>query len=169
MAEPRWKADSGLDSDSAQAGGDASANGTPHPIDDLFKHLAEVREYALLYLESRKDQIRVRIQKGILFAGLGLVALAVAATALIVSVVLLIGGIAGGVAWLLGARPWLGQLITGTVVLGGTALGMWLLARRLTAASRRHLTEKYERKRRELRERFGRQASPEATRGDSHV
>lgn len=132
------------------------ADGT-HPLDSLFKHLAEAREYALLYIETRKDQLRAAVRTGLLYAGLALLALVVGATVLVAATVLFFAGIAKGLGLLLGGHQWAGEVITGAIVLMAAGLGAWLLARGVTRKFSRQMAEKYERRRFEIQDRFGRQ------------
>jgi uncharacterized membrane protein len=158
ISQPRWDEPTG--SESAAPGDDGAPQSTEQAIDAVFKHVAEVRDYALLYVETRKDQVKVVLFKVLLYAVLGMLALVVGAGVLAVSVVLLLQGVAGGLARLLGDRAWAGNLITGGGVLLFLVLAIYFGVRGATRSSRRRLGEKYDRRQEELRRRFGREASP---------
>ncbi len=129
-------------------------------LDDLVRHLQELRDYGLLYVETRKDQIRLRVRQALVLSIVGSLLLLMAACGVVVAVVLMLSGVAGGVASLLDDRLWAGQLITGSVVVLGACLTLYLIMRGITKSGQRRTTEKYERRRQELRNRFGRDASP---------
>lgn len=169
ISEPRWKEDDGSDGAQAASGETPASEGEANPIDSLLKHVAEAREYALLYLETRKDQVRVAIRRLALVAGAGFVALAVAASALVVAVVLALSGVAHGIAALLGGRVWAGELITGGALLLGVALAGWWLLKTVNSNSARRIAKKYETRRQQLRSRFGRESAGPRDAGETHV
>lgn len=169
ISQPRWQSTGGDENvhETSSMAEDGSPQSTREAIDAVFKHVAEVRDYALLYVETRKDQVKVAVRQAITYAVLGLLALMAGATVLVVSVVLVLGGVAGGIGQLVGGQLWAGQLITGGVVISLAALTVYFAIRSATTTSRRKLGQKYERRRKELQTRFGHQPSPRCEMGES--
>lgn len=158
ISQPRWNtgdADGAANDDAAQR-----PDSTQQAFDQVFKHLAEIRDYALLYLETRKDQVLLVVRQIVTWGAIGLLALAAVACALVTAVVLTMLGIANGVATLLDGQVWAGQLITGGGLLMIVALTIALGVRRITKTSRRRMSEKYEQRREELRQRFAGSPTP---------
>lgn len=145
-------------SDAAAGGENGPAGADPadvNPVDALIKQLAELRAYAQLYLEARADQVKVALRNGLILAALAIVALVSLATALVVAVALALVGVARGLGALLGDRLWAGELITGALVMAAAGGAAYFGIRSVTKTSKRKITEKYERRRQDLRKQFG--------------
>jgi uncharacterized membrane protein len=125
-------------------------------IRESGRSVAELLHYVAYLLSAKLDQIKLSIQTLILYAVLGVLAVVAAATVLIVSVVLLFTGIAHGLGSAMGGRDWLGDLIVSLIVLGGIAISLSFLLTKFKTASRRRTIGKYEDRRRQQREQFGR-------------
>jgi hypothetical protein len=108
-------------------------------------HLMELRRHAGHYVQAAADSFRLTVRQAALRTVLGCLGAVVGVAVLVTSTVMLLDGIAGGIAAALGGRVWAGQLITGAVVLSGIALACWWLIGRMTESSRRRTIEKYER------------------------
>jgi hypothetical protein len=136
---------------SAHATGAAGPDSpSPHPLDPLIAHLAQLRQQASLYAEATADRFKLSARQAAIYAALGCLALLAGGALVVTSAVLILNGTAGGLAVLLGGRLWAGQLITGVVLLVAIAAGAWLGVRSLTGSSRRKTIEKYERRHIEL-------------------
>jgi hypothetical protein len=108
----------------------------------LFEDLSALREYALYYVSARVDVVKHRVRKAILWAAAGVMGMVAGAVVLITAIVLLLDGIAAGLAALLGGRRWAGDLITGIVVLAvipGGILGDARLDPKLVAQDGREI------------------------------
>lgn len=119
------------------------------------RSLAELAQYIGYLVSTKVDQLKLSVRTLILYAVLGILGAVVAATVMIVSVVLLFTGAADGLGALLGGRDWLGDLIVGVVVLGAIALTFTTLLGKFKTASRRRTMRKYEERRKQQREQFG--------------
>lgn len=129
---------------------------------DSAASIAEIAQYAGHLLATKIDQLKLSIQKLILYAVLGVMGLVAAVSILAASVVLLFVGAAHGVGAALGGRDWLGDLIVSLVVLGAIGLLLTVGLNRFRLASRRGMVRKYENRRKEQRERFGHDAAQRA-------
>ncbi|MCE9606018.1 MAG: phage holin family protein [Planctomycetia bacterium] len=121
----------------------------------LMAHFEELREYIAYYFAAQTDLVRAKVRKLVLYALLAVAGATALLTTLVVAVVMVLIGIAGGLGELIAHRPWAGSLVTGGVLLAvafGTVrlvLPQWLLT------SRRKIKEKYDRRRQTQRARFG--------------
>jgi hypothetical protein len=146
---------------------DGNNGQAPHPASDALKralrHLAELREYAAYYLSARKDATTASVKRAIIVGVLALGAAVVGLGLLIYAAVLLLHGAAYGVSHLLGAEPWLGELIVGFLVLVASSVGAWLLLKRIFRKSTAQTIERYEQRQIQQRRDFGQNVSDRAT------
>jgi hypothetical protein len=120
------------------------ANSVPSPLDGLVAAIADVRQHAAAYLETRRDLIAAKIRKGVLWGLFGLIAAFAGAIALGTAVVLLVVGAADGIGLALGHHYWAGKLIVGSVILAAVGIGGWRLIVLKTRTAFRRTTSKYE-------------------------
>ncbi|MBS0207700.1 MAG: hypothetical protein JSS27_01980 [Planctomycetes bacterium] len=122
----------------------------------------ELAEYVWYYLSVRLDQWRDRAHRAAILGVAGILALSMVVAALMVATALLLIGAAVLLGEALGGRLWLGCVGVGagvllaTVTLGGGVV--W----RMRAAWRAQLRKKYEHRREQQREQFGRDISEPA-------
>lgn len=121
-----------------------------------FRHVLELRDYVLDYLETRADRAAVELRRKTSRLAI-LAALAVAGTTLLIASMLrVVRGLAEGLTILFQGRAWLGDLLAGLLLAGGMAVGTAVfLARREKKELKRHVA-KYERLHQEHRARHGR-------------
>lgn len=150
--------------DAAAAGAAADAAGAgPQPgaaLRDALGHLGELKEYALYYLGAKLDGIKVGVRNLVIYAVLGLIGAVVGATALVVTVVLLMQGLAGALShffsWLINPNwAWLGPFLLGLLILGGLAAGVIFGLKWFTRTAHSSLVAKYENRRRQQRNDYG--------------
>jgi len=127
---------------------------------DSIRHagnlLAELKSFASNYLAAKGDALKLSLKRGVIFAGLGVVGLIAAGGMLVTAVVLLLMGIANAIGKLFDPdQPWVGQVVVGVLILGGTGLGAWLMLRKITNRSREQTVAKYEQRHNEQRRKFG--------------
>ena len=128
----------------------------------LLLQVDELREYFSYYLGARADLVRMRVRRLIIVALLTLVAAVVAATLAATAAALLLVGLGEGLGRLLGERIWLGNLLTGALVLVLAALGALVAARWLNKTSRLRIIRSYAQRRERQRRQFGRDVSSRA-------
>lgn len=121
----------------------------------LMAHLRELSEYASYYFAARTDLVKAKVRKLAFLAVAGLVAALAGATMLVVALVLILIGIAGGLGELMGNRPWAGSLATGIVVAAIVFGSLRLLLPQWLVNSRRQMKDKYDRRRQSQRTQFG--------------
>jgi hypothetical protein len=139
----------------AQASDDESATAEPNPLAGLLSNLAELREYAALYLATHADSVKLSARQAVLKAAVGVIGLVAAVAIVATAGVLLVTGMANGIALLLGDRLWAGQLITAVVILSVLAGGAYAGLRIVLKSSRNRTVEKYERRHQQQRAAFG--------------
>jgi hypothetical protein len=129
--------------------------GDPHPLEPLLKQVAMMREFALHYVEVQKDAAKSAVRRLVFKAILGLMAGIIGGTILIASVVMLADGLAELVSVAAGARPWVGKLVVGGVVILTVGLATWIFISRLLRAEREKIIRKYESLHHAQRAKFG--------------
>jgi len=141
---------------------DAAGASTAHPLDPLVKHLAELREFSLHYVEARKDQAKASAKRFMLLAGLvcvgGVIGIALVAT----STILVLAGLATVVGDVLGNRAGVGQLVVGGSTLLACSGVVWIVLSRRSWIARKETQQKYERRHHAQRVRFGEDAAQRA-------
>lgn len=138
-----------------------------HPADairDGMGKLAELRAFAAYYVAAKVDGLKVTARQIGIFIGLGLMGAVVGATVLVVSVVLLLEGIAGAFGALFPNHPWIGELITAVIFLTIPVVGVLVGMRILTKTFKTSTVQKYELRQSQQRQQFGRDVRDQATR-----
>ncbi len=122
----------------------------------LGQHFGELKEYVSYFLSTKADSTKASLRNVGLYAALGVVGLVAAAAMIVVSVVLLLWGAAGGIGSALGGKMWLGALIIGAFVLGCIGTAAWLFVARMIRSNRAKTVKKYEQRQSWQRGQFGR-------------
>ena len=117
---------------------------------------AELREYVAYFASVQVDQAKYTVKRALLAAVVALVAGVVGICVVLTATVLALAGVASGLGEALGGRWWLGSLITGVGVLVVMALGVWVASRVVRRTWLNRLQKKYETRRDEQRDQFGR-------------
>jgi membrane protein implicated in regulation of membrane protease activity len=143
------------DPSDADADDAAAMEGGPEAVRRLQAQLEELGEYARFYASAKKDAILASARKWALLGLAGIAALAIFCTMLITAAVLALLGLAQWIGDALGDRLWAGYLIVGwgllLLVAAGLAAAMVYLQRRF----RTQTVNKYDKRRRNQRARFG--------------
>lgn len=151
----------GADADRQQAADDAAGD----PLSQLAGQFAELKAYAWQRWAVRLDRLSLSFRRLLLAAVAGMLALMGLVTGLIVSVVMLLDGAAGGIAELLDGRRWLANLIVGAAALSLAAIVFAIGVAVVERASHKRARAKYERTQLEQRRRFGHGATERAAHG----
>jgi hypothetical protein len=122
-----------------------AADAGPAAIERMQADLQSLRDAIALYLLAQVDQWKLAARRTLVGTGLAIVGLFAVAVLLGVSICLAVLGIAGGLGELFEGRYWLGQLVTGSVVLVVGGLGSWIFVRGLQASSRKRTIKRYAR------------------------
>ena len=141
------------------ADGDESHTDQQQPFDPLVLTLAQLREYLQDYLEARKDQIGTTVRRLVIIAAAAVVAIVIALTVLVESVVLVLSGVAEMVSARWSNHPGWGEIFIGgdLILLGGIVA--IVVAVLWVRSARKRIVSKYERLHEEQRNRFGRDVS----------
>ena len=139
---------------------DESAGGGAHasPKDvmaSILERVGEIREYVSYYAETKTDGFKQSATWAGIYAALGVLGGLIGAAVLITATVLLVNGIAGALAALFNHTEWLGQLVTGLLLLGLFAGGVVFGLKALRGSFKKKLRAKYEQRHQEQRARFG--------------
>lgn len=118
--------------------------------------LAELKAYAVYFLSAKVDGYKATVKKIVGLVVLGVVGLLVGAGLLFAAAFLLLGGIAHAIGELCRGHMWIGELIVGVLVIGGTFLAVWIGLKKFTEGSRKQTEQKYEGKRIQQRVELGR-------------
>jgi len=118
-----------------------------HPFEPFWKDIVALREYAVHYTTARVDTIKYRARRVLIWAAVGLLAATASLIMLITAMVLLLQGVASGLADLLGGRRWAGDLITGSFLLIGMGVVVFLAIFVWVRSSRQKTVKKYDRHR----------------------
>jgi hypothetical protein len=127
----------------------------PSPFDPLFRHFGELQMLVGHYLRARADQISSRVRSILFWAIAGIIGLILAVAFLVTSVVLVLHGIAAGLARA-GLQPWAAELTTGVVCIAVVAVGLAIVSVTQRSAARRKRRDNYEHFRARYRAKFGR-------------
>lgn len=134
-------------------------NYKPNPAKEAFTRitgdLEEIKEYAGYYLAAKVDGIKQSVRNIGLYAALGVLGAIVGGAIVATAAGLLVVGLAEALGNLFGGRYWLGDLVTGVVVLGAVAGGAYFMMNKLTGTWRSQTLKKYEQRKQDQRERFG--------------
>ncbi len=120
---------------------------------EAVRRFAEIREYAGYLLATKIDSLRLGVRNALVMAVLGVLGLIAGAGLVVTAVVLVLRGISGGLALLIGT--WGADLVTGGVVLIALAIGVYVGVTRLTKASRLKMVQKYESRKLHQRSEYG--------------
>ena len=112
---------------------------------EATKRFADAINFGKQYLSAQADRVRIVVRNIAIFAILGIVAALVAATILVSATVLLCVGVANAIGSVLGGRFWAGDMIVGVVVLGGIALAVPIVLKKIFHASQVRTRLAYER------------------------
>ena len=134
----------------------------PDVLKLLLKQFRELGEYFAYYMTAKTDSVKLSLRNavvGIVLAALGFVAV----VALIVTASwLLLIGLAEGVSALFGDRSWVGNLMTGALVLAGLGLGTYYALAKRARFARERTVDKYEKCQARQQARFGHDVSDQA-------
>jgi len=137
------------------------------PLADAAARLHEIPDYLEYWLTAKLNQLRLWFRKLRRAVYLSFLLLIAVATAVAASVFLLCRGVAEALGALVG-RPWLGDLLTGIVLLTVLALAVPFAMARTARISKLNTLAAYERRRRRHREKHGTDVHERARNKQNH-
>jgi hypothetical protein len=143
------------DDDDAQRGG-------PEAVERLHRQAEELGEYVRHYLAARGDSIRAVLRKFGLWLVAAIVGLTVLVAMLSTAAVIATLGVAQLAGQALGDRPWAGYLVTGFGLLAIAAVVLFTAIVILRRRFRKDTVEKYARRHRQQKARFGHDVAEQA-------
>jgi integral membrane sensor domain MASE1 len=128
-----------------QTAGEPRTSAPPgsEPADALHIRFQELAEGIRVYVQSQLDLLKLAVRRGIIFAGIFIVAILGAASVFVTAVVLLCMGISDAISELIGHR-WAGEIATGVLVVGGGGLAAFVYLWAMERRSKRQIVQKYE-------------------------
>jgi hypothetical protein len=133
-------------------------NYKPNPAKEAFARIThdldELKEYAGYYVGAKVDGIKQSIRNIGLYAALGVLGAIVGGAIVATAAGLLVVGLAEALGNLFGGRYWLGDLVTGILILGLVGGGAYFMMNKLTGAWRTQTLKKYEQRKQDQRQRF---------------
>jgi len=119
------------------------------------RRFEELKEYVSYLIAAKVDSLKLTLVNAGIYAALGIVGLFAGAALVVTAVVLACTGIAGALAALFGHRPWLGNLVTGVLLLAAVGTVAMIGLKRLTGQSRERTLKKYAARQQQQRAKFG--------------
>jgi len=145
---------------------DPTADDGKNPAAEAFgrikNDIGELKEYASYYIAAKIDGIKRAVRNIGLYAALGIVGLIAGGAIVATAAGLLIVGVAELLTRLFGDRAWLGDIVTGLLVLGVIGGLAWWMMNKLTNTWRTQTVKKYEQRKQSQRERFAHDVSGRA-------
>jgi len=141
---------------------DDAPRGGPEAVERLHRQAEELGEYVRHYFAARGDSIRAVLRKFGLWLVAAIVALTVLVAMLSTAAVIAVLGVAQLAGQALGDRPWAGYLVTGLGLLAIAAVVLFTVIVILRRRFRKDTVEKYARRHRQQKARFGHDVAEQA-------
>jgi hypothetical protein len=151
-----------------QSGPGEATEGFKPSVQAAIHSLNESKVYFLHMLSAKADGVKASLRLWVLYAFLGVFGILVAGTVAITATVLLVIGVAGGVAAMMGGRTWLANLLVGAIFIVVVSVGMTFGYPLLTGRLRRATVRKYEAMKRKEKTMFGHTAEEKAHEPRAH-
>ncbi len=119
--DPLFSARCGAASSAASGAAEGDPAG-PEAVARLAAELQALRSSIGLLIAARYDQFKLTLRRAIFFAVLAAAAAGALVAIVASACVMLVVGMAGGLSQAIGSDPWVGQLLTGAVLIGGGAV-----------------------------------------------
>jgi len=121
----------------------------------LLQQFEELRAYATHFVSAKVDGFMLSARQLLVWAVLGIVGLIALVGVVVTSIVLFLGGAAGGLGRLFGGRLWLGQLVVGGGLLLLLTLGILIGVRTWQRRTLQQKVQQYDERQRQQRVAFG--------------
>lgn len=160
MAATAPKSDERTSGGSPPEADEASKDGAEAALRDAMNRLRELKEYASYFAAAKVDEYKVSARKAAMAKGTAVAAAVVACAAAVTAVVMLLDGVAQGVAtlavhWIGPGWQWLGRTLVGLVVLGTGTVAALLGPKWMSRRARRKLMAKYGARQHRQRAKYG--------------
>jgi len=128
----------------------------------LLNQLRELGEYLSYFVTAKIDIAKLSLRHVVLWAVLAALGFFVVSALIAIASLLMLSGIAEGLGGLFGNRPWVGNFITGSLLLAGLGLGLYCTVVQWNRFARERTAEKYERRQARQQAQFGRHVADRA-------
>jgi hypothetical protein len=112
---------------------------------EAIGQFSELRDYVAFYVRTRIDRLKLSLRDLLFFAAISLTALLLGAALCVTAVVIFCRGIAEGLTELFGGRAWLGDLVTGLLLLGLIIGGGAIALKKFAGTSKNRTVREYDR------------------------
>jgi hypothetical protein len=147
---------------SANASEPGSESSAPEAFDRLLKQITELREYVTYFVSAKTDSVKLSVQQAIMWVALGFVGLIALGSVVVTVMVLLLTGLAEGLAVAFGGRIWLGNIVAGLLTLAILGGGGFIWVRKWRKSSHIRTVQRYEQQQRQQQATFGHSVSERA-------
>lgn len=155
----------GTTADAAPSGARADDHGNGHGVTDdqtpgasfraAQQTVAQILEYVSFYISAKLDALKLSARNVAIYAVLGILGMLAGIALIVMAVVMLCMGIAQSISALFRTGPWLGNLATAILLLGGLVIGVMVGMRKLSGTSRERTVKKYAARKQQQRAKFG--------------
>ncbi|HYO07571.1 MAG TPA: hypothetical protein VER17_01240 [Tepidisphaeraceae bacterium] len=121
----------------------------------VSNRLSELSEYISYFISAKTDGIKLTLRNVAIFAALGLVGLIAGGAMVVTAVVMVCVGIATGLGRLFNYHYWAGSLLTGLLLLGLVAGGIYFGLKTIGKSSRTATVKKYAARQQQQRAKYG--------------
>lgn len=125
-------------------------------------------QYANYYASAKSDTVKLSLQNALLWVALSVIGFVVACAVFVTATCLLLFGLAEGLSVLFGGRLWVGNLLTGGLLLAGFGGGTYGLMVAYRRASRARTVKEYETRQALQETRYGHNVTERAAGASSH-
>jgi len=120
---------------------------------------AQLADYLQYYVSAKIDALKLSARNAAVIAVLAIVALLAFSALVVTAVALLCIGMAQAISTLCHTGPWLGNLVTALLLLGGIAVVTRMGIKRMSGQSRERTVKKYAARQQQQRAKFGEDVS----------
>jgi hypothetical protein len=145
----------GRDNGSVNTSAPEAEPSAPEAFDRLLKQAAELREYVTYFISAKADSVKLSVQQVVMWVALGFVGMIALGSLLATVMVLLLTGLAEGLAVVFGGRIWLGNIVAGLLTLAILGFGSFLWVRQRRKSSHIRTIQRYEQQQRQQQAAFG--------------
>ena len=140
---------------SAQTAAPEQNHSAAEALNQLLRQVMELYTYVLHFITAKADGIKLTVRQAVMWAVVGILGLIAASSVLVTAIVLLLSGLAGGLAVAFDSEAWLGKVVVGFLLLVIIAVGTLLGVRMQQRKSRHKKVQQYAERQLQQRTTFG--------------
>ena len=151
---------------SAQTAAPEQDHSAAEALNQLLRQVAELYAYVLHFVTAKADGIKLTLRQVVVWAVVGVLGLIAVSSVVVTAIVLLLTGLAGGLAVAFGSELWLGRAVVGFLLLVIIAIGMLVGLRVRQRKSRHKKVQQYAERQLQQSAVFGRNVADRAANTD---